>query len=67
MRPEALALNAWLIKRLHLPEPDSPTIPIVSPLFSVKLTLFTAVTTFPSVWNLVTKLKPNKVHHISEN
>ena len=32
-----------------LPDPDSPTIPIVSPLFKVKLTPFTAFTVVPSV------------------
>ena len=44
------------------PEPDSPTIPTVSPLFKVKLILFTAFTVVPSVWNSVTKfLNSNKV------
>ena len=54
---------------VDLPEPDSPTIPIVSPVFNVKVTLFTAVTTLPSVWNSVTKfLNSNKVFLIfSEN
>ena len=32
-----------------LPDPDSPTIPIVSPLFKSKLMLFTALTVVPSV------------------
>ena len=32
-----------------LPDPDSPTIPIVSPLFNTKLTSFTAFTIVPSV------------------
>ena len=31
------------------PEPDSPTTPIVSPLFKVKLILSTARTVLPSV------------------
>ena len=38
-----------------LPEPDSPTIPIVSPLLSVNETSITALTDSSSVWNSVTK------------
>ena len=44
------------------PDPDSPTIPIVAPLFNVKLTPFTAFTEVPSVLNSVTKfLNSNNV------
>ena len=44
------------------PDPDSPTIPMVSPLLRVKLIPFTALTTVPSVLNSVTKfLNSNNV------
>ena len=64
--PPVISPGGFGIKRIaerevtDLPEPDSPTIPIVSPLLSVKLIPFTAFTEVPSVLNSVTKFLNSK-------
>ena len=63
MIPGGLGINLIADREVtDFPEPDSPTIPTVSPLFKVKLISLTAFTVVPSVRNSVTKfLNSNSV------
>ena len=48
--PGGLGINLIADKEVtDFPDPDSPTIPIVSPLFKLKLISLTALTVVPSV------------------